>query len=166
MLNIILSLIFSFLLTASATIHEFHEFHTSLAQVHYNKTSQSFEITLRVFTDDLEAALTLMNKSKKVVIDNAQADKLIEQYLVKNLVLFDKQNQNKSLSFIGKEVEVDVTWIYAEVPVTEALTGLRLQNSVLTELYSDQVNIVNFKYLTTIRTFIFKPSETVQSLGI
>jgi hypothetical protein len=70
------------------------------------------------------------------------------------------------LSFIGKEVEVDVTWIYAEIPLTEAPTSLRLQNSILTELFSDQVNIVNFKYLTTIRTFMFKPRETVQNLGI
>jgi hypothetical protein len=164
MITSIFSLLSILLLSASATT--LHEFHTSLAQVHYNQSNRSFEITLRVFTDDLEAALTLLNNRHKVTIDAPQTDKLIEQYLNKHFVLLDKQNQQKALSFIGKEVEVDVTWIYAEVPVAEPATGLRLQNSVLTEMFGDQVNIVNFKYLTTVRTFMFNPSETVQSLGI
>ena len=163
MLALFLSFISSFFFTTPSTLHEFH---TSLAQVHYNQSSQSFEVTLRVFTDDLEAALTLLNSNAKVTIDAPQADKLIEQYLTKNLVFLDKQNQQKALSFIGKEVEVDVTWIYAEVSVPDLPSGMRLQNSVLTELFNDQVNIVNFKYLTTIRTFMFKSSEKVQSLGI
>jgi hypothetical protein len=162
MLKLIVSAFICILLTALVPAHEFH---TSLAQVHYNQSNKSFEITLRVFTDDLEAALSLMNDSK-VAIDAPQAEKLIEQYLNKNFVLLDKQNKKKVLSFIGKEVEVDVTWIYAEVPLAEALSGLKLQNSILTELFNDQVNIVNFKYLTTVRTFMFKPRETVQSLGI
>jgi hypothetical protein len=162
MLALLLSFLSSFIFPAPIT----HEFHTSLAQVHYNQSSQSFEVTLRVFTDDMEAALTLLNNNAQVTIDASQADKLIEQYLVKNLVFLDKQNQQKALSFIGKEVEVDVTWIYAEVPVADSPSGMRLQNTVLTELFDDQVNIVNFKYLTTIRTFMFKSNEKVQSLGI
>jgi hypothetical protein len=162
MLKLVLNSLLSLILTTSVPVHEFH---TSLAQVHYNQSSRSFEITLRVFTDDLEAALSLLH-ANKVTIDAPQAEKLIEQYLDKNFVLFDRQNQKKALSFIGKEVEVDVTWIYAEIPFTEAPTSLRLQNSVLTELFNDQVNIVNFKYFTTIRTFMFKPRETVQNLGI
>ena len=163
MLTLVLSFIFSGLLSASTTPHEFH---TSLAQIHYNKSSQSFEVKFRVFKDDLETALTLMDNNNKITIDAPQADKLIEQYLTKNLIFFDKQNQRKALTFIGKEVEVDVTWIYAEISVTDLPSGMRLQNSVLTELFSDQVNIVNFKYHTIIRTFMFKPNETVQSLGI
>ena len=163
MLTLVLSFIFSGLLSIPSIPHEFH---TSLAQVHYNKSNQSFEVTLRVFTDDLETALTLMDNNNKITIDAPQADKLIEQYLTKNLIFFDKQNQRKALTFIGKEVEVDVTWIYAEISVADLPSGMRLQNSVLTELFSDQVNIVNFKYLSTIRTFMFKPNETIQSLGI
>lgn len=163
MLHLVLSYFISFFFSATTPLHEFH---TSLAQVHYNKSSQSFEITLRVFTDDLEDALTLMNNNAKVSIDAQQADRLIEQYLTKNLIFYDKQNQKKGLAFIGKEVEVDVTWIYAEVSVTELPAGMRLQNSILTELFNDQVNIVNFKYLTTIRTFMFKNNETIQSLDI
>jgi hypothetical protein len=157
--------IFSFLTIVSVAVSALHEFHTSLAQVHYNQANQSFEITLRVFTDDLEAALTLMNNHTKVTIDAPQAEKLIGHYLNKNFVLLDKNNQKKELSFIGKEVEVDVTWIYAEVPVAEPPKGWQLQNSVMTELFADQVNIVNLKYLSTIRTLMFKTNETIQRLG-
>jgi hypothetical protein len=107
-----------------------------------------------------------MNNGIKTTIDDPQTDMLIAQYLNKNFVLFDKQHQKKPMSFIGKEVEVDVTWMYAEMPVTEIPTGMQLQNSVLTELFKDQVNIVNVKYLTTVRTFIFNLTKTVQSLGI
>ena len=35
-----------------------HDFHTSLAEVEYNTSSKTFEISLRVFTDDFEKALS------------------------------------------------------------------------------------------------------------
>jgi hypothetical protein len=142
-----------------------HEFHTSLAQIQYNKSSQSFEVSLRVFTDDLEAALAKENNNQKVSIAEAKlADPLIEKYVNKHLLILNKQNQKLPMTFVGKEIEVDVTWIYVEIAASGELNGLRIQNSILTELFSDQVNIVNLNYLRNTSTFLFKNGQTVQTL--
>jgi hypothetical protein len=143
-----------------------HEFHTSLAQINYNKGTQSFEVSLRVFTDDLEAALTLENQHKKLTIDQDIADRIIQQYLEKHFALLNGQNKKKPMNYVGKEVEVDVTWIYVEIPANENPSGFRLQNSIFTELFDDQVNIVNLKYLDTATTLLYNANQTVQTTGI
>ncbi len=156
----------SFILWANFFILPAHEFHTSLAQINYNKTTQSFEVSLRVFTDDLEAALTLENQQKKVTIDQNIADHIIQQYLDKHFALLNGQNEKKEMNYVGKEIEVDVTWIYIEIPVKDNLSGLRILNSIFNELFADQVNIVNFKYLDTATTLLFKSNQTTHRAGI
>jgi len=142
-----------------------HDFHTSLAQIQYNKNTHSFEVSLRVFTDDLEAALTKENNNHKVgIADIKLADSLIEIYVNKHLSILTKQNQKKPMTFVGKEIEVDVTWIYVEFSASGDLEGLRIQNSILTDLFNDQVNIVNLNYLRKTSTFLFKSGQTIQSV--
>ncbi|QHT69488.1 hypothetical protein GXP67_24000 [Rhodocytophaga rosea] len=143
-----------------------HEFHTSLAQIQYNTTTKSFEVSLRVFTDDLEAALTRENNNQKVSIsDTKLADPFIEKYINKHLLIHTKQGHKQQMTFVGKEIEVDVTWIYVEVSATDDLGGLRIQNTILTELFDDQVNIVNLNYLRKTSTYLFKNGQTVQDVG-
>lgn len=142
-----------------------HEFHTSLAQIQYNTITKSFEVSLRVFTDDLEAALTRENNNQKVsVSDTKLADPLLEKYISTHLSVLNKQNQKQPMTFVGKELEVDVTWIYVEISATDDLGGLRIQNTILTELFDDQVNIVNFNYLRKTTTYLFKNGETTQTV--
>lgn len=143
-----------------------HDFHTSLAQIQFNKSTYSFEVSLRVFTDDLEAALTLENKNQKVSITDAKlADQLIEKYLNKHLLILTGQNQKHDMTFVGKEVEVDVTWIYVEIAATGDHKGLRIQNSILMELFEDQVNIVNLNYLRHTSTLLFKNGQHIQAIA-
>lgn len=125
-----------------------HDYHASITDVKYNPKSQSFEVALRVFTDDLENALSLRNKSK--VAYSSQSDK-IKQYLADYLnasVSFELE-KGKPLKqrFIGSEEETDVVWIYFEVPVQSAsIAQLYVKNAVFTELFNDQMNVVNINY--------------------
>lgn len=142
----------------------FHEFHTSLAEMHYNTQSKSLEVSLRVFSDDLENALGKANNRTVRVDATDGTDLLIKQYLAKNFSVIDSKNNRKPLTWVGKEIAVDVTWLYFEIPLTEDLTGLKIQNSVLCEVFEDQVNIVNVNYRNQKRTYLFKPDQTMQAL--
>ncbi len=144
-----------------------HDFHTSLAQVYYNKSSQAFEVTLRVFTDDLETALAQENGNKKVDLTDAQqADSVIAGYLNKHFAVIDRQNKKKQMKYVGKELEVDVTWIYIEIPMGGGVEGIQIQNSILMEIFDDQVNIINFKYLSTERTYLYRAKQTIQRVDL
>lgn len=143
-----------------------HEFHTSLAEVHYNPSGQALEVSLRVFTDDLESALSRDNGGKIIrVTEAAAADPFIKSYLAKNFSLIDDGNRRHPVMLLGKEITSDVTWLYFEIRDVESLAGKRLQNAVLTELFDDQINMVNLITPAGKRSFLFKPGETIQSLA-
>jgi hypothetical protein len=140
-----------------------HAFHTSITEMRYNSKQKSFEISLRVFTDDLEKTLSLNNQNKKFVIENTDKNDLfIEQYVRKHFVITTPKNQRSIYQYVGKEKEGDATWIYLEMPVNEPIKGSKIQNSVLMDSFEDQTNIVNIfvnnekkSYLFTIKNKVF-----------
>jgi hypothetical protein len=157
------SLIFLILSLFSHTSR--HDFHTSLAEVQYDPGARALEVSLRVFTDDLESALSKDNGGKTIrVTDDPAADPFIKNYLSRYFSVVDATNRRKPVNLLGKEITVDVTWIYFEIKEVESLAGKRLQNAVLTELFDDQINMVNFVTPSGKRSFLFKPGETVQDL--
>ena len=50
------------------------------------------------------------------------------------------------MNYIGKEVELDVTWIYVEIEDVPVLEKIEITDRMLTELFEEQVNIVNVNY--------------------
>jgi hypothetical protein len=143
-----------------------HAFHTSLAQINYDAKTKVLEISLRVFTDDLESALSKENSRKIKLDDTAQQDRLLEAYVKKQFALIDQKGQPKAIHFIGKEFEVDATWIYLEVPCNESIQGMNLRDAILTDMFDDQTNVVNLTYLAVKKTFLFKRESPVQLISL
>jgi hypothetical protein len=160
-LSVMLGMAFGLMVAEARPIHAFH---TSIAQVNYEAKSKVLEVSLRVFTDDLEAALSKENNRKIKLDDTSQHDRLIENYLKKQFGFINQQGERKGMNFIGKEFEVDATWLYLEIPCHESPNGLTLQDALLTELFDDQVNMVNLTYLSTKKTYLFKADNTAQSI--
>ena len=148
------------------TVDVRHDFHSSLAEVHYNAASKSLEVSLRVFSDDLNAALTKARGRPILVNEAATTDALIKQYVDKHFAFANAKNIRKPTVWVGKEIAVDVTWLYFEIPLTENLNGMRFENSLLCELYEDQVNIVNLNYQNQKRTYLFKADQAVQTVDL
>lgn len=144
-----------------------HDFHTSITRMDYNVKEKSFEISIRVFTDDLEKALSKDNNGQKiVVVNNDKNDPLVEKYIRKHFALVSSQKQKKAYSYVGKEQEADATWIYIEIPHQEAVTGFSLQNTIMHDLFDDQINLVNLNYQGQKKSYIFKKDDTTLALGI
>ncbi|RYZ28730.1 MAG: hypothetical protein EOP49_41235 [Sphingobacteriales bacterium] len=151
-----------FCLTASRPAHPVH---TSITQMQYNAAEKTFEVSLRVFTDDLEVALTKENNNQRVRLSDKDANgPLVERYVRKHFGLTNASRQRKPYRYLGKEQEVDATWIYIEIPYNEPVQGSLLQQSMLTDLFDDQMNLVNVSYLAEKKTVLFRKSNTQQVL--
>jgi hypothetical protein len=50
-----------------------------------------------------------------------------------------------SFQYLGKEVEMDVTWCYAEISDVPNLKKITVSNTLLLDLYDEQTNIVHIK---------------------
>lgn len=142
-----------------------HDFHTSLTEINFNPKTGSLELSVRVFTDDLELTLTNFNKGKLVKIEDPEAtvDPLIEQYIRKNLALISPDKEVKFGKFYGKEKEADATWIYLEIFDCKQLKNFTLYNTIMQEMFEDQTNLVNIIYPAQKKTIVFDSESKVSS---
>jgi hypothetical protein len=142
-----------------------HTFHTSLAQMEYNAQEKSLEISLEVFTNDLETVLS-KRSGKRVRLDKTDgADGLVLAYLQDTLNLKNGLGEIKKLSWVGMEPKADAIWLYVEVSMPEGLSGASLRDRLFFELLEDQVNIVHLKYEDKKADLFFKPGDEFKAIS-
>jgi hypothetical protein len=133
-----------------------HDFHTSLTEINFNSKTASLEISVRVFTDDLDLALSAFSNQKTTInLSEALLNPLIEQYFRKNLALISPDKNVKFAKYYGKEKEADATWLYFEIFDCNEIGTFQLYNSIMQELFKDQTNLVNIIYPNKKKTLVF-----------
>jgi len=123
-----------------------HKYYTSLARVEYNAEGKTVEISLRVFADDLELALT-RRAGRRVSLERTKdAEQLVLAYLRETFQIRNREGEAKPLRWVGLELRSGVAWLYFEAEMPEGLSGARLRAHVLFELFPEQVNTVSVRY--------------------
>ena len=143
-----------------------HKFYVSLVQLEFNSENEALEITMKIFTDDLEYAISgsQLSYGLGTATEPPQSDSILFEYVQNNFDL-KINGQEYAPIYIGKEVEMDVTWIYIEVEGIEAINSIEVTDLMLTELFDDQVNLINLKYLGQKKGLLLsrnKPSGIIQ----
>jgi hypothetical protein len=122
-----------------------HPFYMSVTEINHNAKDQILEISCKIFTNDFEASLSRLSKSKIDLSDaksKAVSDKLIATYISGHLML-KVDGRPVNLQFIGSEKETDATWCYFQVDKVPALKRLDVTNSLLYETFESQINIIH-----------------------
>lgn len=123
-----------------------HEFYVGMTEIRYSENAQSYQITLKLFTDDLEDAI-YEKSGDSLNLGNpdelTEADSLIFNYLKAHFALHDESNAILSLNEVGRETELDVTWIYLETQKMKPLSSLRIKNDIFMEMHPEQTHIIN-----------------------
>jgi hypothetical protein len=128
-----------------------HKIHVSVTNLEFNQPRQTVEIVIRVFTDDLENALS-RRANRSVKIDPATAGRdrkvveLVMAYLRSSFELKNKAGRTVALSWNGIEGQPDMFWIFVKGRTPGGLEGAQLRNKIFCDLFDDQVNIVNAKH--------------------
>lgn len=159
-------MVFALLLVSARPTHEYH---ASVTNMQYNAKERTFEVSIRMFTDDLEKTLTRENGGQRVIFDKKYEknnDQLLEKYLRKHFVFITPQKQTRPFNYVGHETEADAQWVYIELPFAEAFRGATIQQSVLTETFDDQTNLVTINYNTQKKTLLFRKNQTVQEVSL
>lgn len=124
-----------------------HPFYVSVCQIDYNSDTRSLEITLKLFTDDLESVLT-ENDSDQLYLGSEKeaenADSLISGYIVGKLAI-EVEGNKQSWQYLGKEVDNEATWCYLEITEVDTINQLRIVNYIFLEAFDTQTNIVHVK---------------------
>lgn len=136
-----------------------HKFYVSNTAIEYSAQNQSYGITIKLFTDDLENALGGESIHLGEENEAANASTLLENYINSHFKLkFNDQDQ--MLIYIGKEVENDLTIVYFEMLQSTDFHTLKVDNTILLELFPEQKNIVAIAVGGKSQTLIMTANHT------
>lgn len=133
-----------------------HKYYISICQIDYNEKEKNLEISLKLFYDDIAAAIKnrysykINTQSTMPAIqgDSRQAcesndDSYLFSYIEENFYVMANGKKLK-LQWVGKELEQEeVLWCYIEVPKVNKFNKLAVQNTLLFDIFSDQVNLIH-----------------------
>ena len=135
-----------------------HKFYVSVTNIVYSEEDSAFQITSRVFIDDLdkllkerygvEAKLATPNEAKI-------AEEYIEKYFRTKFVM-EMDGEPVQYNFLGKRYDNDVVICYLEIPNVNLseVKQLSVQNEVLTDLFDEQQNVVHVKWNGNKKSFV------------
>ncbi len=142
-----------------------HKFHMALYQINYASEKKMLQITSRIHIDDLNKALEKKYK-KKIAVENennSSEELLLKEYL-SNRFSIKVNGQVKPLNFLSKEIEGDELVCYWNIKGLSKINTLEVNNTVLTECFSDQQNMINVTVLGGKQSFLLTNSLTSKSL--
>lgn len=132
----------SFVFLAIASLHPLH---VSVTEIEMDDKDKRLEIMMRVFMDDLE--VTLRNEYQNPDLDilnprGLTVDQMMENYLKKHFkIMLD--NKSVVTKYLGHEQEGDAFIFYVEVGNVKKWKTINVQNSIITDTFDDQSNLVH-----------------------
>ena len=147
-MKLLLAFLFTFSLFPSTSMESEHKFYVSTTIIEENVLSNTLEITVKIFTDDLEDVL---EKSSGEILflgsekEHEEADRFIQDYLSQHLRMSFNDRASNPV-YLGKEIEFDLSYLYFEISPRPEFSVLILENDLLVDLYPEQVNIVHLRF--------------------
>jgi len=144
---------------------ELHKFYISKTIIEYNAGTQIFEITTKLFTDDLDMTLSSF-AGKQLHLgtqqEHPEANAILEEYIKKHFA-FVIDGVPIDWRWVGKEVESDLTYCYMEFYRTPDFSSLTVTNDLLMSDFDGQQNIVDLSMMGSTQTLVFFKDRIQQS---
>ena len=126
-----------------------HPLHVSVTEIEYNPKAKALQIISRIFVDDLETAIRTSTNHPELDILKPGAgfttQDLVADYLVGRLdITLDGKAQK--ITLLGYEQEDLALVCYLEIENVTAFKSVVIKNSIITEAYDDQSNLVHITY--------------------
>ena len=124
------------LIIADVRAGDAHPLHTTLTEISLDASRHTVRATVRLFADDLAAAL-----SRHPSLGGASMNDRAAAYVGATLSL-SNDGQALPLRSCGVRRSGDLLWVCLEATVPEDAVRLTARDPLLLEVFSDQVNIV------------------------
>ena len=144
-----------------------HPVHISNTNVELARDSRSLEITVRMFSDDLEEAI-VMRGAPPARFGTAPApllDSLLSVYLRDRLRIGTDDGMPHVPRLLGHERDGDAIRVYLELAVTAPPRRVRLQQRVFLDRFDDQTNLVHVRIGATRRSALLRRGQDQADLA-
>lgn len=144
-----------------------HDFHYSRTDLRWNPESSTWQVEIRVFTDDLELALMPQQADKPLNLgDDLEAegvDASIENW-THNHCNMTANDKRIALKYLGKEVDYDITYLFLESGMEAPPQTLVLEWRLLFDEFEDQINEVALEFQGMNMRELFSAESDVHQL--
>lgn len=138
-----------------------HKYYISLTQIDYKVQEKTLQISMRLFTDDIEKTLNA-NFKKEFKLDTPQelatANQLITYYINNHFKVI-VNNKQLNIKFLGKEYENDLVYFYIEITDVASIKSIEIENTILMDEFEEQQNIVKLNINKVLKTMILVRSN-------
>jgi hypothetical protein len=133
-------------LTFIIALFSFHPIHVSVTEITYDEKDKELEIISRIFIDDLESAIRQAQNKPEINLlspgSDTSIDKLVSDYLqLRFKIKLDGKDQK--VVYLGHEIENEAILCYIQIPNVKKWKTIEVVNTVITELYDDQSNLIH-----------------------
>ena len=140
-----------------------HKYYVSTTLIDFDNKTQSFEITLKVFYDDLEKDLKLDSKKVDYIKDYEYLNEIYKPYLNQNFQInFD--SEAILINYLGFEKKQDQINFYMEINSDLLGQSIEIQNSILYNSFPNQKNIILIRKGKFRKSFIQDKYNSISSL--
>ena len=124
-----------------------HPFYVSVVEINHNAKEKTAEISIRIFTEDLEATLRKYSNTKVDLLhpaNKSEVDKLLNDYIQHKLQL-KIEGKPVTMNYLGYEQQLESIWTYLEVKDVPTMHKVTVNCSLLYDYQDKQSNIFHLK---------------------
>ena len=140
-----------------------HKYYVSTTLMDFDNKTKSFEITLKVFYDDLENDLKLDSNKVDYIKDYDYLNEIYKPYLDQNFQInFD--NEAVLINYLGFEKKQDQINFYMEINSDLYGQTIEIRNAILYNSFPNQKNIILIRKGKFRKSFIQDKYNSTSSL--
>lgn len=133
------------IILTSAGFRGIHPFHVSVVEINHNAAEKTLEISCKIFTDDFEKILAQNYKTKVDLTnppDRKAMDSIVKKYIFSHFAV-TVDGKAGALVYVGFEKDNEAVFSYVEVDNVPSLKKIEITNSLMHDMFTDQVNIMH-----------------------
>jgi hypothetical protein len=123
-----------------------HPVHVSVCNIELN-TKESI-ITIKLYADDFQTLL--QNKYNKEFVPSRADEKpfsdYIANYIISNLKITLNRNRSLLFNYDYSEFNEEAIWLYFKINKMYPFEKVKVENTLMLDLYDDQTNLVIVSY--------------------
>ena len=146
-----------------------HPIHVAMINIDYNTSDNTYNIIIKVFTDDFEKNIYNLYKVKlnsEKENENNDYNNVVSKYINKYFkIRFD--NKLYKLNFMSKKSNFEATWLKFKLSgVSKVVNKAEIINNIMNQFYRDQTNLLIFTKEDLQKAFNMNYTDTIVKFSL
>lgn len=140
-----------------------HPVHVSLTGIDYNSMNQIYSVFVKVWSDDLDADITLRNTASERMTGDVK--EIYYKYLTDRILIIEDGKQLK-MTLLKTETDGTEHRFNLEASGSREVKNVTVINRIMTRLYEDQANMLLFSFNGIEDGYKFTAADTLKNYQV